>query len=48
MERVGTHSCTEKTFVPIPIYTVLQKNWTTKLMVVTLSYLNRFSKFFHC
>jgi len=30
------------------IYTVFQKNWTTKLMVVTLSNLNRFSKFFHC
>jgi len=24
------------------------KNWTTKLMAVTLSNLNRFSKFFHC
>jgi len=24
------------------------KNWTTKLMVVTLLNLNRFSKFFHC
>ena len=24
------------------------KKWTTKLMVVTLSNLNRFSKFFHC
>jgi len=29
-------------------YTVFQKNWTTKLMAVTLSNLNRFSKFFHC
>jgi len=27
---------------------VLQKNWTTKLMAVTLSNLNQFSKFFHC
>jgi len=26
---------------------VFQKKWTTKLMVVTLSNLNRFSKFFH-
>jgi len=25
-----------------------KKNWTTKLMVVTLFNLNRFSKFFHC
>jgi len=24
------------------------KKWTTKLMAVTLSNLNRFSKFFHC
>jgi len=24
------------------------KNWTTKLMAVTLSNLNRFSEFFHC
>jgi len=30
------------------IYTVFQKKCTTKLMVVTLSNLNRFSKFFHC
>jgi len=27
--------------------TVFQKNWITKLMAVTLSNLNRFSKFFH-
>ena len=32
----------------LPYYTLFQKNWTTKLMAVTLSYLNRFSKFFHC
>jgi len=25
-----------------------KKNWTTKGIVVTLSHLNRFSKFFHC
>jgi len=31
------------------IYTVFpKKNWTTKLMAVTMSNLNRFSKFFHC
>jgi len=28
------------------VYTVFQKNWTTKLMAVTLSNLDRFSKFF--
>jgi len=28
--------------------TVFLKNWTTKLMAVALSNLNRFSKFFHC
>jgi len=30
------------------IYTVFQKEWTTKLMVVTLSNLNQFSQFFYC
>jgi len=30
------------------IYTVFQKNWTTKLMAVTLSNLNRLSKLLHC
>jgi len=28
-------------------YTLCSKNWTTKLMVVTLSNPNRFSKFIH-
>jgi len=30
------------------LYTVFKKNWNTKLMAITLSNLNRFSKFFHC
>jgi len=30
------------------IHCVFQRNWTTKLMAVTLSNLNRFSKFFRC
>ena len=29
------------------MYTVFQKKGDTKLMAVTLSFLNRFSKFFH-
>ena len=41
-------NCLEKEIVQETIYTVFQKKWTTKLMVVTLSYLNRFSKCFHC
>jgi len=31
----------------IHLYTVFQKKGDTKLMAVTLSFLNRFSKFFH-
>jgi len=32
----------------VQLYTVFQKkNWTTKLMAVTLSNLNQFSNFFH-
>ena len=41
--------CKEKSRVVTSHYcTVYQNNWTTKLMTVTLSNLNRFSKFFHC
>jgi len=29
-------------------YSVFQKNWTTKLIAVTLSNLNQFLKLFHC
>jgi len=30
------------------LHCVSKKNWTTKLMAITLSNLSRFSKFFHC
>jgi len=33
--------------VPFIYYTVSQKKENTKLMAVTLSFFNRFSKFFH-
>jgi len=34
-------------WVCVRFYTVFQKKEDTKLMAVTLSFLNRFSKFFH-
>jgi len=50
-QQAGVTSC-RPTYccctVKLDFYTVFQKNWTTKLMAVTLSNLNRSSKFFYC
>ena len=47
--NIGVALCsTPQSLADAHYYTVFQKNWTTKLMAVTLLNLNRFPKFFHC